>query len=393
MIDFNTRSPLTPTLKVTLGAVMLLAILDHTRIFFHYWNTSPTDMETTTLPLFFTRTVSHFFAPSVFFLSGVQCHFYGKNVHKRKMSVTLAKKGVALILLEFAINNFLYTFDLYYRTMGIFILAILGISLLLLALLIYLPPRILFPLSLMGILGHHFLDGINYGGQSSLQILGALLHHQKFIETKRCLFIINYTILPWAPLLWAGYALGWWFEQDFPAVIRKRQLKALGLFLILVFVLLRSTGWYGETSDWNMGTNTFSVSLISFFDLNKYPASLCLITFTMGGLFLLIAFLEVRTSNITDLLMEYGNHSLFIYLFSTFTLHLAAMLTLPLEGFSIWAMVITPASYLTDSPLENHGFPLIAVYGIWLFFVAVFLKAIGYYSQLMKNKAKLISLN
>ncbi|AWW29519.1 hypothetical protein DN752_04895 [Echinicola strongylocentroti] len=67
MIDFNQRPPLPKSLKVAMGAVMLLAILDHTRIFFHYWNTSPTDLETTTLHLFFTRFISHFFAPTVFF--------------------------------------------------------------------------------------------------------------------------------------------------------------------------------------------------------------------------------------------------------------------------------------------------------------------------------------
>jgi len=301
------------------------------------------------------------------------------------MSVILVKKGVALILLEFAVNNFLYTFDPYYRTIGIFILAMLGISLLLLALLIHLPSRILLAFSIIGILGHHFLDGIHYGGESYVNILACLLHHQKFIETKTCLFIINYTILPWTPLLWAGYALGWCFDQDIPEAKRKRQLIVLGLSCIIVFVLLRSTGWYGETSKWNLGTSTFPVTLMSFFDLTKYPASLCLLTLTIGSLFLFVAFIENKTSVITDLLMEYGNHSLFIYLFSTFILHMTAMLTLPLEGISIWTMVITPASYFTDSPLENHGFPLIAVYGIWLFFVIIIYKVIGHYHQLVKK--------
>src|SRR5215475_13387706 len=45
------------------GVVMILMALDHTRDFLGVNTTSPTDVGHTTIPLFFTRWITHFCAP------------------------------------------------------------------------------------------------------------------------------------------------------------------------------------------------------------------------------------------------------------------------------------------------------------------------------------------
>src|SRR5215469_18250725 len=52
------------------GVVVILMALDHTRDFLGVNTTSPTDLGHTTIPLFFTRWITHFCAPVFFLLTG-----------------------------------------------------------------------------------------------------------------------------------------------------------------------------------------------------------------------------------------------------------------------------------------------------------------------------------
>jgi uncharacterized membrane protein len=52
------------------GIVMILMALDHTRDFLGITGVNPTDPAQTTIPLFFTRWITHFCAPVFFLLTG-----------------------------------------------------------------------------------------------------------------------------------------------------------------------------------------------------------------------------------------------------------------------------------------------------------------------------------
>lgn len=64
--------------NLLLGIVLAFAMLDHTRMFFYYWNVNPTAIGDTSLMLFLTRFLSHFFAPTIFLLLGIEIYQYGQ---------------------------------------------------------------------------------------------------------------------------------------------------------------------------------------------------------------------------------------------------------------------------------------------------------------------------
>jgi len=56
------------------GLVMIVMVLDHTRDFLQDMSVDATDVATTTVPLFFTRWITHFCAPVFIFLAGASAY-------------------------------------------------------------------------------------------------------------------------------------------------------------------------------------------------------------------------------------------------------------------------------------------------------------------------------
>ena len=79
---------------------MILMALDHTRDFFGQTSFSPTDPTQTTIPLFFTRWITHFCAPVFFLLTGTGAYLSLRKKSKRELSKFLFTRGLWLIFLE-----------------------------------------------------------------------------------------------------------------------------------------------------------------------------------------------------------------------------------------------------------------------------------------------------
>lgn len=356
--------------RILLGVVITFAILDHTRLFFHYWNTNPADLDHTTFTLFFTRFISHYFAPAVFFIAGIELfHWMGKRTKKQNVW-QLFKLGSALILIEIFVNNFLYTFDPYYRTIGVFIIGSLGLCLYCMAGLQYFNKKLILSIALTIIIAHHLLDSLQMKGDSINAIFWYLLHQQKFIPQDQSLYIVNYTLLPWLGVLLLGYFFGFFCKPESSPVIRKKVLLYSGYTLIGLFFLLRGLNGYGESIPWKAG-NSSLISLLSFFNLTKYPASLDFLAITLGPIFLFLAYAENWKGKVVSFFLTLGQIPLFTYLFSTLIIHLAAMIWLCFNGKPLQTIVITTASYGKDSPLLNYGYSLATVYILWIVFVLI----------------------
>src|SRR5687768_5956376 len=102
------------------GVVMIIMALDHVRDLIHITalTQSPTNLDTTTPVLFFTRWITHFCAPIFVFLAGTSAYISFRNSQSilsfRSFSL---KRGLYLILLEFVVVNFLLFFDAGFHTL------------------------------------------------------------------------------------------------------------------------------------------------------------------------------------------------------------------------------------------------------------------------------------
>jgi uncharacterized membrane protein len=70
------------------GLVMVIMALDHVRDYFHItaFTHDPTNLNTTTPALFFTRWITHFCAPVFVFLAGTSAYLVGQRRTKRELS-------------------------------------------------------------------------------------------------------------------------------------------------------------------------------------------------------------------------------------------------------------------------------------------------------------------
>ena len=156
------------------GLVMVIMALDHTRDYFHYSAMifDPTDPAQSTLPIFFTRFITHFCAPAFSFLAGMSAFMVGRRKSKSELSGFLLKRGIWLVFIEMTIVNFSWFFDVQFRNPALLVIWALGISMIVLSALIHLPRKAVFWFSLILIAGHNLLDGVHFVTEAECPHLG-----------------------------------------------------------------------------------------------------------------------------------------------------------------------------------------------------------------------------
>src|SRR3954468_22615548 len=98
------------SIDITRGIVMIIMALDHVRDLIHVDSIteSPTNLETTTPVLFFTRWITYLCAPTFVFLAGTSVYLSFTQSHSISASRNfLLKRGIYLIVLEFLVVNLL----------------------------------------------------------------------------------------------------------------------------------------------------------------------------------------------------------------------------------------------------------------------------------------------
>jgi uncharacterized membrane protein len=174
------------SIDVVRGVIMILMALDHTRDFFGQTSFSPTDPTQTTIPLFFTRWITHFCAPVFFLLTGAGAYLslhkeWLRKKSKRALSKFLFTRGLWLILLELTLFRCLglqFNFD-YHLTL-LDVLWTLGWAMIVLSGLVHLPTPLVTALGLVMIAGHNLLDPVR-----SSNPVWSILHSPNFIVASR----------------------------------------------------------------------------------------------------------------------------------------------------------------------------------------------------------------
>ena len=318
------------------GLVILFMLLDHVRETFllHRQVSDPMDIASTEPALFFSRTLAHLCAPVFVLLTGLSAWLFGeKYAGKSDVSAFLFKRGLFLVLLEFTMVNFAWTFQLPPSVIYLQVIWAIGLSMIALSLLVWLPRWLLLTLSLMIIAGHNLLDTVHFPVESALHVPWAILHDRGWIDVSDTLRLrTSYPLLPWIGVIGLGYALGPWFARGVEASLRQWQLLIAGSAGLLGFVGLRLINGYGE-KPWAVG-DTSVQTLMSFFNITKYPPSLLFIALTVSvGLLLLLAFERVQGRRWIRWLTVFGSAPMFFYL-----LHLYALKVLYLIGVALFGL-------------------------------------------------------
>ncbi|SDT23459.1 DUF1624 domain-containing protein [Pseudomonas granadensis] len=318
------------------GLVILFMLLDHVRETFllHRQVGDPMDIASTEPALFFSRTLAHLCAPVFVLLTGLSAWLFGeKYAGKADVSAFLFKRGLFLVVLEFTLVNFAWTFQLPPSVIYLQVIWAIGLSMIALSALVWLPRALLLTLSVLIIAGHNLLDGVHFPLESALHVPWAILHDRGWIDVNDSLRLrTSYPLLPWIGVIGLGYALGPWFARGVDAVVRQRRLLIAGSAGLLGFVALRLLNGYGE-KPWAAG-DTLVQTLMSFFNITKYPPSLLFIALTVSiGLLLLLAFERVQERRWIRWLTVFGSAPMFFYL-----LHLYVLKVLYLIGVALFGL-------------------------------------------------------
>ena len=143
------------------GTVIVLMVLDHVRWFLSSARFDPTDPAQTTVPLFFTRWVTHFCAPVFVLLAGAGAYLsLGRGRDGPALSRFLLTRGLWLVLLELTVARFGWSFNFDYGYSSALVLWALGWSMVALAALVWLPRAGIASVGLIMVLGHNLLDPV-----------------------------------------------------------------------------------------------------------------------------------------------------------------------------------------------------------------------------------------
>jgi uncharacterized membrane protein len=355
------------------GAAMILMALDHTRDFLGF-GANPVDLASTTVPLFFTRWITHFCAPTFFLLTGTSAWLSQRGRPPGQLSRYLFTRGAWLIVFELTVFRCLalqFNFD--YRTILLLVLWALGWALVALSVLIYLPRTAIAVFGIALIVGHNLLDGIR-----SANPFWTLLHSPNLVvSTPEHTIFAGYPLIPWIGVTAVGYCLGPIY--DWAPERRRRFLLRTGLALVIGFIVLRSINMYGDPSPW-----VDTRPLISFLNTTKYPPSLLFLLMTLGAALLMLRAVDGRSNQVVG---TYGKVPLFYYLLHFALIHLIAVgVCYARYGQIHWMFESPSIAQAPFTPPPGWGLSLPWVYLFWAIVVCSLYPLCSWYARIKQQR-------
>jgi uncharacterized membrane protein len=260
---------------------------------------------------------------------------YGAKAGSRGAAAAfLAKRGAFLVALEITVVNFAWTFQFPPSVVYLQVIWVIGLSMLALAALLWLPRAALTVVGVVLIAGHNALDGLHFAVGEAMYVPWAVLHDRGWIGLGDSLRLrTSYPLLPWIGVIALGFAAGPWFQADVPALKRQRRLLGVGLAAVLGFLVLRAFNGYGQAQPWVAQDDALHTAM-SFLNITKYPPSLMFLLLTLGLGACLLALVERAASAAwVRVLCVFGAAPMFFYL-----LHLYVLKGLYLAGESLWGL-------------------------------------------------------
>ncbi|WP_294823150.1 heparan-alpha-glucosaminide N-acetyltransferase domain-containing protein [uncultured Flavobacterium sp.] len=361
------------SIDILRGIIMIIMALDHTRDYFHIhaMTDEPTNMATTTPALFFTRWITHFCAPLFVFLSGTSIYLQSLRKTKKELAFFLLTRGLWLIVAEFTIVGFGWSFNIFFNFFFLQVIWAIGASMVFLSGLIFLRYWTLLILGILITALHNLLDTYTFT-DPAMDVMANLFLLTEFDVIPlggNTRLMCAYAALPWTGIMLLGYAIGKWYCPEFDVQHRKKLLLSTGLGIVSLFVLLRLINGYGDPKPWAVQKDAV-YTLLSFLNVNKYPPSLMYACMTLGPGLIILALLENVRNRVTDFFNIFGRVPFLYYLLHVYVIHLLCVALFYAEGYTFEDNFKLEIAF-GFRPKENFGFSLGIVYLIWILVIVL----------------------
>ena len=375
------------SIDILRGVIMLIMALDHCRDFFHAAGptSDPTNMATTTPILFFTRFITHFCAPTFVFLSGASAYLAGLRRTKAELSSFLIKRGLWLVLVELVVLTFAFTFNPFYNFFILQVLWAIGFSMIILGLLVRAPIAAIGVIGALIFFGHDLLDGLTLPKSGATSVLMTLFFTAQasilFLDKTHLVFDL-YAIIPWTGIMLLGYVCGQLYNPAFDRERRRNILRSTGLTLLVIFLFLRIFNFYGDPNHWTIQRNWVH-TVLSFFNVSKYPPSLLYSCMTVGTALTVLSFTEHIKNKVTSIIVVYGNVPFFYYVLHFYLIHFICVILFFASGYNTSQIIPKNGAFLFHP--DDFGYSLGIVYLIWLFVITVLYRPCKWFSNYKKT--------
>ena len=385
------QAPRIQSVDALRGAIMMLMAIDHIRDYVarSAQQFLPTDLTRTTPAIFLTRWITHFCAPVFMLTAGLGAYLWMTRGHhsKGELSRLLISRGIWLILLEVTILRLILLSQISFTANPVLLIILwaIGISMIALAGLIYLPMRVIAAVSVAIIALHNLLDHVSADRFGRAAWIWDIMHQQNVFAFQGIKFVTAYPVLPWIGVMAGGYCLGTVFEWD--ALRRRSFLVRMGLALIAAFAVVRALNIYGDPFRWShQSSPVFTV--LSFLNVTKYPPSLDFLLMTLGPALVVMAWLEKFHFRFTNPLIVFGRVPFFYYGAHLLLAHLIAIGMNFVRYGAKSFLLIAPPSMGGSSKLfpVDYGFPLWTVYAVWVVVLLVLYPACLWFARLKQRR-------
>jgi uncharacterized membrane protein len=358
------------------GLALIVMAIDHLRDFLTNIPFEPEDVAHTYPALFFTRWITHFCAPLFFFLAGTGAYLYRRKANSLiAVSRFLWTRGLWLVLLEFTIIDYAWTF-VFWQMGGV--IWSLGCCMIVLALLVRLPDKVTLTFGLALVLLHDLFDAVQPAQLGRFSWLWIVLHRKGMIQHPH--FFVLFPLIPLLGVMALGYVFGKVFDK--PAESRARIMLWLGVAATGAFIVLRAFNAYGNPpagiarnspGEWHL-QSTWAMSVVSFLDVEKYPTSLQYLLMTLGPSLILFSFIEKASRSATfqrwsKPIVVFGQVSLLFYVLHLYAIHFAAILLAYLSHQPVdW---LWRGTFWMNEVPDAYGHGLPTVYLTWFVLLVI----------------------